>query len=167
MDAIIEAFGRRKMALHNLVEGDCGSPSPLMRLTSHLIQDRGLKDEGLYDFYGNTDPFQSGNSDQLVKQFLEETSAQPQTFKMGSLLQEMRDIDQNAYRPVTAPGVAQELANQDTVWANQYLEAGRHFDVHIFLLSSTTTFAILFLIRLVFDASSVERKLELGLLVFA
>lgn len=118
------------MAFRDLVEGDCGGPSPLMRLTSHFVKDHSLKEEGVRDIFGSASPFEAGNSDQLVKQFLEESSVNPQTFKMESLLQEMRDIDQNIYPPVTAPGVVEELTNQDTSWANQYLQSGGHFQVN-------------------------------------
>lgn len=117
------------MALRDLVEGDCGGPSPLIRLASHFVQDHGLKEEGVRDLFGPTDPFETANSDQLVKQFLEDTAVHPQTFKMENLLQEMRDIDQSIYPPVTAPGIVEELTGQDTAWANQYLQSGRHFDV--------------------------------------
>ncbi|XP_011498019.1 PREDICTED: peroxisomal targeting signal 1 receptor [Ceratosolen solmsi marchali] len=115
------------MALRELVEGDCGGPNPLIRLTSHFVKDHGLKEEGVRDLFGSIDPFETGNSDQLVKQFLEESSVHPQTFKMENILQEMREIDQSIYPPVTAPGVVEELTNQDTAWANQYLQSGGHF----------------------------------------
>jgi peroxin-5 len=120
------------MALRDLVEGDCGGPNPLIRLTSHFVKDHGLKEEGVRDLFGSIDPFETGNSDQIVKQFLEESSAHPQTFKMENLLQEMREIDQSIYPPVTAPGVVEELTNQDTAWANQYLQSGGHFQVNYF-----------------------------------
>ncbi|XP_023248143.1 peroxisomal targeting signal 1 receptor [Copidosoma floridanum] len=116
------------MALRDLVEGDCGGPSSLMRLTSHFVKDHGLKDEGVRDIFGSASPFETGNSDQLVKQFLEEqSSVHPQTFKMESLLHEIRDIDQSLYPPVTATGIGEDLTNQDTSWANQYLQSGGHF----------------------------------------
>lgn len=124
------------MALRDLVEGDCGGPSPLIRLTSHFVKDHGLKEEGVRDLFGNVGPFEAGNPDQLVKQFLEESSGHPQTFKMENLLQEMRDIDQSIYPPVTAPGVVEELTNQDTAWANQYLQSGGHFQVKLSIFYS-------------------------------
>ena len=119
------------MALRDLVEGDCGGPSPLIRLTSHFVKDHALKEEGVRDLFGGLGPFQAESSDQLVKQFLEESQVHPQTFKMGNLLQEMREIDQSIYPPVTAPGVVEELTNQDTAWANQYLQSGGHFQVNL------------------------------------
>ncbi|KAJ8681691.1 hypothetical protein QAD02_017483 [Eretmocerus hayati] len=119
------------MALRELVEGECGGPNPLIRLTSHFVKDHGLKEEGVRrELFGSVGPIDPATSpDQLVKQFLEESNAQhPQTFKMENLLQEMRDIDRGHFAaPVMAPGVAEELANQDTAWANQYLQSGRNF----------------------------------------
>ncbi|XP_058791839.1 peroxisomal targeting signal 1 receptor [Phymastichus coffea] len=119
------------MSLRDLVEGECGGPSPLIRLTSHFVKDHGLKEEGVRELFGSLGPFEAGDSDQLVKQFLEETQAHPTTFKMDNLLQEMRDIDHSIHAPVTAPGVVQELTSQDTAWANQYLQSGGHFqEIH-------------------------------------
>ncbi|XP_076284894.1 peroxisomal biogenesis factor 5 [Lasioglossum baleicum] len=115
------------MALRELVEGDCGGPSSLIHLTSHFVRDHGFKEEGIRHPFGHVEPFQPIDSDQLVKQFLEENASCPQTFRMDNLLQEMRDIDHNIHPPIAAPGVAQELTGLDTAWANQYLESGRHF----------------------------------------
>lgn len=73
---------------------------------------------------------------QLVQQFLEETlGPSPQTFRMDSLLQEMREIESavTLHAPIPAPGVAalarDGLAPEDSIWAEQYLESGKHFDV--------------------------------------
>ncbi|XP_003690158.1 peroxisomal targeting signal 1 receptor [Apis florea] len=118
------------MALRELVEGDCGGPSSLIHLTSHFVRDHGFKDEGIHHPFEHVEPFQASDSDQLVKQFLEENPSCPQTFRMDNLLQEMREIDQNIHPPIAAPGVAQELTSLDTAWANQYLESGRHFNEH-------------------------------------
>lgn len=118
------------MAFRDLVEGDCGGPSSLIHLTSHFVRDHGFKEEGIHHPFGPVEPFQTSNSDQLVKQFLEENPSCPQTFRMDNLLQEMREIDQNIHPPTAAPGVAQELTGLDTAWANQYLESGRHFSEH-------------------------------------
>ncbi|KOC66449.1 Peroxisomal targeting signal 1 receptor [Habropoda laboriosa] len=118
------------MAFRELVEGDCGGPSSLIRLTSHFVRDHGFKEEGIRHPFEPVEPFQASDSDQLVKQFLEENPSCPQTFRMDNLLQEMREIDQNIHPPIAAPGVAQELTSLDTAWANQYLESGRHFNEH-------------------------------------
>ncbi|XP_071867784.1 peroxisomal biogenesis factor 5 [Bombus fervidus] len=118
------------MALRELVEGDCGGPSSLIHLTSHFVRDHGFKEEGIRHPFDHVEPFQASDSDQLVKQFLEENPSCPQTFRMDNLLQEMREIDQNIHPPIAAPGVAQELTSLDTAWANQYLESGRHFNEH-------------------------------------
>lgn len=119
------------MALRDLVEGDCGGPSSVVRLASHYVQDHAFAEEGLSQPFGpSAPPFQGSESDQLVKQFLEETATHPQTFRMDGLLQEMRQLDRTIHPPVPAPGVIKELTGQDTAWANQYLESGRHFDVN-------------------------------------
>lgn len=69
---------------------------------------------------------------------MEETlGPSPQTFRMDSLLQEMREIESavTLHPPVPAPGVAalarDGLAPEDSIWAEQYLESGKHFDVRI------------------------------------
>lgn len=123
------------MALRDLVEGDCGGTNSLVRLTSHFVQDRGLKEEGLRHPFRHGDGFSNTDSDQLVQQFLEETlGPSPQTFRMDSLLQEMREIESAVtfHAPVPAPGVAalarDGLAPEDSIWAEQYLESGKHFD---------------------------------------
>ncbi|XP_046416641.1 peroxisomal targeting signal 1 receptor isoform X1 [Neodiprion virginianus] len=116
------------MALRDLVEGDCGGPSSVARLASHYVQDHGFVEEGIGRPFVPSTSFEASDSDHLVKQFLEETVTHPQTFRMDSLLQEMRQIDHNIHAPVPAPGVIKELTGQDTAWANQYLESGRHFD---------------------------------------
>ncbi|KAL2712004.1 peroxisomal targeting signal 1 receptor [Vespula squamosa] len=120
---------KNTMAFHELVEGECGVPSSLIRLTSHFVKDHGFKEEGIHRPFIPPESFQATDSEQLVKQFIEETSC-PQTFRMDNLLQEMREIDQNIQPPVAAPGVVKELTGLDTSWANQYLESGRHFDEH-------------------------------------
>lgn len=122
------------MAFRDLVESDCGGLNPLMQFTSHFVQDHGLKEEGVQEHFNSSlrdESFEPTNSDQLVKQFLEESSVHPQTFKMDHLLQEMREIDHKArsYPPVMSPCVAKELTGQDTAWATQYLQSGKHFDV--------------------------------------
>ncbi|KAG7188442.1 hypothetical protein KM043_008083 [Ampulex compressa] len=118
------------MALRELVEGDCGGPSSLIRLTSHFVRDHGFKEEGIHHPLQPMNTFQTSDSDHLVKQFLEETPTCPQTFRMDNLLQEMREIDHNIHPPIAAPGIVEELTGLDTAWANQYLESGRHFNEH-------------------------------------
>ncbi|XP_014246728.1 peroxisomal targeting signal 1 receptor isoform X2 [Cimex lectularius] len=116
------------MALRKLVEGDCGGANSLVNLTSHFVQDRGLKDEG-YAF-PHSDHIASSSSEQLVQEFLEETmghSTQP--FRMDSLLAEMRDLE-GKVGPVSSPPVSQLTREEDVqAWAQQYIDAGKHFDV--------------------------------------
>ncbi|XP_073993738.1 peroxisomal biogenesis factor 5 [Rhodnius prolixus] len=116
------------MSLRKLVEGDCGGANSLVSLTSHFVQDRGLKDEG---FHGFSDSIASANSEQLVQEFLEETMVQStQPFRMDSLLAEMRDLE-GRMGPIRSPPVSQLAIEEDVqAWAQQYLNAGKHFDEH-------------------------------------
>lgn len=72
---------------------------------------------------------------QLVQQFLEETLGQTTpTFRMEGLLEEMRELERGIGTPGPAPvqsAAIAELAAQEDVscWADQYLEAGKHFQV--------------------------------------
>lgn len=118
------------MALRELVEGDCGGPSSLIRLTSHFVRDHALKEEGIHQPFTPLRPIEVADPDQLVKQFLEESPNYPQTFRMDNILQEMREIDQTINPPIAAPGVAQELTSLDSSWANQYLESKQQFPEH-------------------------------------
>ncbi|XP_072763854.1 peroxisomal targeting signal 1 receptor isoform X2 [Anoplolepis gracilipes] len=115
------------MAFRELVEGDCGGPSSLMRLASHYVQDHGFKEEGIHQPFSSSEAFQTQNADQLVQQFLEEPAC-PQTFRMDNLLQEMREIDQNIHPPIAAPGVVKELSELDTAWENLCFKSAKQFD---------------------------------------
>uniref|UniRef100_A0A1B6M9E0 Uncharacterized protein n=1 Tax=Graphocephala atropunctata TaxID=36148 RepID=A0A1B6M9E0_9HEMI len=119
------------MALRDLVEGECGGANSLVRLTSHIVQDRGLKDEGLRHTFSHGEGFSGSNADQLVQQFFEETLGQATpTFRMDSLLAEMRDLERGlgAGPPIPSTPIAQLAAEQDvSCWAEQYLDSGKHF----------------------------------------
>lgn len=116
------------MAFRELVEGDCGGPSSLIRLASHFVQDHGFKDEGIHRPFSPPETFQTPNADQLVREFLEEPAC-PQTFRMDNLLQEMREIDQNIHPPIAAPGIVKELSHLDTTWENLCLNPVKQFEV--------------------------------------
>lgn len=119
------------MAGRGLVEAECGGPNSLVKLSSHFIQDRGLKQEG----YGATGRFPPQkpyeinrtlgqiSTDELVSEYLSshQTAMAPQTFHMGSLLQEMREIEgaEMIHAPQRAPGIA-ELASTAN-WAQEFL----------------------------------------------
>jgi peroxin-5 len=53
------------MALRELVEGDCGGPNSLVRLTSHFVQDRGLTEEGFRHPYQHNDSIATSNAEQV------------------------------------------------------------------------------------------------------
>ena len=91
--------------MKGLLEGDCGGSNPLLRLASHFTQDRGEQDTGLV---------RAGDQG-MVQEFISETrhvtARPPQSFRMDSLLQEMRDIEQSSQKnlgavPKQAPPVA-------------------------------------------------------------
>ncbi|KAH9508694.1 Peroxisomal membrane signal receptor PTS1 [Bulinus truncatus] len=125
---------KEKMAGRGLIEGECGGPNSLVKLTSHFLQDHGFRQES----YGPTGrgpplkPFEinrvqgSTTSDELVSEFLSshQTAMAPQTFHMGSLLQEMREIEgaELIHAPQRAPGIA-ELATTGN-WADEFLSTG-------------------------------------------
>ncbi|XP_018301409.1 peroxisomal targeting signal 1 receptor isoform X2 [Mycetomoellerius zeteki] len=98
------------MAFRELVEGDCGGSSSLIRLASHYVRDHGFKEEGIHRPFSSSEAFQTPDADQLVQQFLEEPAC-PQTFRMDNLLQEMREIDQSIHPPKTGPEIIRELKN--------------------------------------------------------
>ncbi|XP_062579290.1 peroxisomal targeting signal 1 receptor-like, partial [Saccostrea cucullata] len=94
------------MAMRNLVEGECGGTNSLMKLTSHYTQDKARRQEGF--FHGQRQnqglvhgrPIQEATERELVDEFLtgQRINMAPQTFHMGSLLQEMREIEEQEYR---------------------------------------------------------------------
>lgn len=93
-----------------------------MRLGNQIRRDAAFKDEGLgpgtsASFINRSQQF---GSDQLVNEFLGQI-APPQTFRMDSLLQEMREIDAQSFhnRIVRAPPVIEEV-NSGIDWANEF-----------------------------------------------
>uniref|UniRef100_A0A2P2I296 Peroxisomal targeting signal 1 receptor n=1 Tax=Hirondellea gigas TaxID=1518452 RepID=A0A2P2I296_9CRUS len=123
------------MAMHNLVEGQCGESNPLMRLTQHFTKDKALADEGLqwtssfaFQDVGKAGVGYGGASavDQMVEEFMTETkyaaTAVPQPYRMDALLQEMREIESSRGPPQQGPAIA-DLASSHTAkaWAEEYL----------------------------------------------
>lgn len=118
------------MAMRDLVEGECGSANPLMKLVTHFTQDQSFHQEGLVqDRFGpprelGERAFHEAQEDQLVSEFLRDprTHAPPQSFRMGDLLHEMKEIEQQNqhHTPVRAPGIA-DLASSE--WAAEYMSS--------------------------------------------
>lgn len=110
------------MALRKLTEAECGGTNPLVHLTSHLTHDHAFAEA-----HGHAFP---SSSDQLVEQFLQETRAAPQTFRMDDLMREMHEIESQraALPPIPASTVKDHL--NDDAWALQYIEDSRQFNEH-------------------------------------
>lgn len=62
------------MAFRPLTDADCGQPNALIQLTSHVTRDHAFSENQGHIF--------PSSSDQLVEQFLQETRAVPQSFRM-------------------------------------------------------------------------------------
>ncbi|XP_063986164.1 peroxisomal targeting signal 1 receptor [Diachasmimorpha longicaudata] len=111
------------MALRELVEGDCGGPGPLAGFASHLVQDRGFREEGIG--HPREVPLERATADQLVDEFLEgRGNAHPGTFRMNTILQQVQEIDHGMQHPLPPPSMFKE---QDSEWANQFLNTRTEF----------------------------------------
>lgn len=114
------------MSLRNLVDDQCGAANSLVQLSNHFVQDRALNDQGLLH------PFQHENftnQNEQAPPFMEGS----QSFRMDSLLSEMRDLEMAALtksvpsaEPCTSLNHA-ELSENVSDWANQYIESGNKF----------------------------------------
>lgn len=116
------------MSLRDLVEPDCSGANSLIRLGNQIRRDVAFKDEGLgpgtsASFMNRSQQF---GSDQLVNEFLGQI-APPQTFRMDSLLQEMREIDAQSFhnRIIRAPPVIEEV-NSGIDWAKEFSTENVH-----------------------------------------
>ncbi|XP_045473773.1 peroxisomal targeting signal 1 receptor isoform X2 [Harmonia axyridis] len=110
------------MDFRHLTEADCGQPNSLAQLTTHLTQDRAFSDT-----HGQL--FPNSSADQLVEQFLQETRSLPQTFRMDGLMREMQEIEsQKLVLPPVPASAVKEQIQQDSAWAQQYIEDGKVFN---------------------------------------
>ncbi|XP_071840318.1 peroxisomal targeting signal 1 receptor-like [Apostichopus japonicus] len=114
--------------MRDLVDAECGTANPLMKLTSHFTQDKSMRQEGIRPpnrLAEQSQRFSGIPENQLVNEFLADQHrhvAPPQTFHMESLLREMNDIERAhaIQAPVQAPGVADLAIHPD--WAADFLE---------------------------------------------
>lgn len=112
------------MSIRNLVEAECGAPNPLVKLSSHAIQDAARQQEGLLRQRHHGQLGAAGTSAGLVDEFLAERHGPermaPQTFHMAGLLQEMHDIEKMYQPPVSVlPGIAD--AGVAKAWADEFI----------------------------------------------
>ncbi|XP_031350340.1 peroxisomal targeting signal 1 receptor isoform X2 [Photinus pyralis] len=107
------------MALRQLTEADCGQSNAIVQLTSHLTQDHGLRE----NYRQNVFP---SSSDQLVEQFLAETRAAPQSFRMDDLMREMHEIESQRASLPPVPAVAIKDHLHDNNWALEYSKQSDH-----------------------------------------
>lgn len=102
----------------------------MMKLVTHFTQDQSFRQEGLVqDRFGpprelGERAFHEAREEELVSEFLLDprTHAPPQSFRMGDLLHEMKEIEQRNlhHTPVRAPGIA-DLASSE--WAAEYMSS--------------------------------------------
>ncbi|RDD42405.1 Peroxisomal targeting signal 1 receptor [Trichoplax sp. H2] len=116
------------MAMRDLAEGECGGANPLMKMTSHFMQDKSMRQEGLIR-PGVVHPaelerqFLHASEHELVNEYLRQDPRlhrPPETFRMEGLLKEMKEIEHSHQMraPITAPGVSDIVA---TEWANDFV----------------------------------------------
>ncbi|XP_060563005.1 peroxisomal targeting signal 1 receptor-like isoform X1 [Ruditapes philippinarum] len=121
------------MAMRNLVEGECGGSNALMKLTSHMTKDRAMRQEGFLPTRPGSRvqhpierPLAEAAPHELVDEFLgsQRVAMAPQTFHMGSLLQEMREIEgaEQHFVPQRGPAIAEMAITDPGGWASDFLE---------------------------------------------
>ncbi|GAB0090353.1 peroxisomal targeting signal 1 receptor [Sergentomyia squamirostris] len=113
------------MSIRDLVDPECGGANQLVRLGNQITRDPTFKDEG---FSGAAQPFASGSaftSEQLINDFMTQVTnvGAPQSFRMDTLLKEMREIDAHSFgHPlVQAPPV-----NRTDHWSQEFMEHQKH-----------------------------------------
>ncbi|KAL4221619.1 PEX5-related protein [Mactra antiquata] len=120
------------MAMRNLVEGECGGTNSLMKLSAHMTNDRAMRQEGFLPGRPGSRiqhpierPLAEASPNELVDEFLggQRVAMAPQTFHMGSLLQEMREIEgaEQNFVPQRGPAIAELAVTDPGGWANEFL----------------------------------------------
>lgn len=118
------------MATKNLVDGECGVSNSLLMFSSHFTQDKAFKQDGFRDVIPVSGqkvekPMVLPRDVEWTDEFLQGQNIQaaPETFHMGSLLQEMRQIEEAELfqEPQTAPAIA-DLAISSN-WENEFMNS--------------------------------------------
>ncbi|XP_050443100.1 peroxisomal targeting signal 1 receptor isoform X1 [Adelges cooleyi] len=80
------------MSMRDLVEGECGGSNSLVQLSTHFVQDHALRDQDLKQDGHPDQSFLEANTGELADQYF--STAEPDTFKMDNLLEEMRSTEE-------------------------------------------------------------------------
>lgn len=117
------------MSLRDLVDAECGGANALMRMGGHVLQDAARKDDGIAGpsatAFTNRSVGGQLNEHQMVNEFLGQIAPAPQTFRMDSLLQEMREIDAHNFQsPVMCarPVIDEVSRSGGGTWANEFTQ---------------------------------------------
>ncbi|XP_025836363.1 peroxisomal targeting signal 1 receptor isoform X2 [Agrilus planipennis] len=111
---IILVVNNQKMAWRKLAEGDCGDDNALMKFAGHFTKDHTFSEAH------SSVVINHNQTDNLVQEFLQETRALPQSYRMSDLMKEMQEIESQRLTvpPIPASKVKDQLS--DNIWADEY-----------------------------------------------
>nr|CAD7426290.1 unnamed protein product [Timema monikensis] len=101
------------MPIDKTILDNCGAPSPLFRLTTHLTSDQAHRDQGFGLPYSHEVDISNMSANDMAQEFLERQAPLHPSFRMDTLLHEIRAIELPRHGPIQGPGVA-ELATAGT-----------------------------------------------------
>uniref|UniRef100_H2ZV74 Peroxisomal targeting signal 1 receptor n=1 Tax=Latimeria chalumnae TaxID=7897 RepID=H2ZV74_LATCH len=117
------------MAMRDLVEAECGGANPLMKLTSHFMQDKGLRQEGLRQPLWPPGAAMTSTVPTPLELVTEGEVRNPNIFKFFYKIHFCKQLEPRQFRETpnpSAPGVA-DLALSET-WAQEFLAAEQTVD---------------------------------------
>ncbi|CAG2063402.1 unnamed protein product, partial [Timema podura] len=115
------------MPVDQTILDNCGAPSPLFRLTTHLTSDQAHRDQGFGFPYSHEVDISNMSANDMAQEFLETQAPLHPSFRMDTLLHEIRDIELQRHGPIQGPGVA-ELATAGTWEMTHDWTEIKHFD---------------------------------------